>query len=202
MSDIWGALSTKRCCLTSTGIPIIKIRLLTTDSYFYNGNPWTKKDSLNIETGSSMPDLKKHTWKEKDIFWKDEIKYPWNLNYRGKLQTKEAAGLVTSGCQVIHSLNLYWHINSWSNMATCSSNQSQKIAKNWGKYLQVSSTSYFWTWRSFQMFTGFYHKSKVPLLRSTVLLKAPQELWNPLSKAVPAKFHRSDRHSKQIVNCF
>ena len=30
--------------------------------------------------------------------------------------------------------------------------------------------------------------------------KAPQELWNPLSKAIPGKFHRFDGHSK--CNCF
>ena len=29
--------------------------------------------------------------------------------------------------------------------------------------------------------------------------KAPQELWNPLSKAVPGKFHGAGEHSK--YNC-
>ena len=37
------------------------------------------------------------------------------------------------------------------------------------------------------------------VLPYSVDFKAPQELWNPLSKAVPGKFHRSGGHCK--YNC-
>ena len=36
------------------------------------------------------------------------------------------------------------------------------------------------------------------MLSYSVDSKAPQELWNPLSKAVPGKFHGSGRHSQCI----
>ena len=68
------------------------------------------------------------------------------------------------------------------------------------KYLQVRCRSYVWALRSFQMFTGPLLQIKL-LLPSTcfVLLSGFQsspELWNPLSKAVPGRYHGSGRHSK------
>ena len=74
----------------------------------------------------------------------------------------------------------------------------QCSVKKLEKYLHVPCTSYFFALLSFQIFTSPLSKIKLHLL-STVQLsvfKAPQELWNLLSKAVLGKFHGSVQHSK------
>ena len=51
--DSWrlGAVSIKRCCLTSIGIPMLKIRLSHDCVIFNMGIPTPGKDGLYIETG-------------------------------------------------------------------------------------------------------------------------------------------------------
>ena len=73
--------------------------------------------------------------------------------------------------------------------------------KNWEKYLQVLHTSYVWALPSYHMFTSplFQIKLHYEVLSYSVDFKAHRELWNPLRKAIPGKFHRSGRHSK--YNC-
>ena len=71
--------------------------------------------------------------------------------------------------------------------------------KKIGKKLQVRCTNYFWGLQSFQTFIGPLFQIKLHK-QSTVLLSGFQEeLWNPLSKAVPGKFHRCGGHIKD--NC-
>ena len=67
---------------------------------------------------------------------------------------------------------------------------------------RVIKGSYFWALWSFQMFTGpLFHVYIYKVL--SVDFKNPWELWNPLKKAVPGKFHESVGHSKHTTcsNC-
>ena len=62
-------------------------------------------------------------------------------------------------------------------------------------YWQIWCTSYFWALQPFQMFI----RSKITFyyaLSYSADFKAPWELWNPLSKAVPGTFQEYGRHSK------
>ena len=71
--------------------------------------------------------------------------------------------------------------------------------------LQVQHTSYFLNLQSFQhvqMFADPLFQIKLHQLNTVLLTgfqSSPRELWNPLSKAVPGKFHWSGGHSK--CNC-
>ena len=74
--------------------------------------------------------------------------------------------------------------------------QRQKL----GKYLQVGRTSYFRALRSFQLLTGPLFQIKLHVLSIlTQGFQSSRDLWNPLSKAVPGKFHGFGRLSK--YNC-
>ena len=64
------------------------------------------------------------------------------------------------------------------------------------KYLQNRRTSYFLFLRSSEMFKGPFIPCKITFTKYCI---THQELWNPLSKAVPGKFHGSGGHSKR--NC-
>ena len=55
---------------------------------------------------------------------------------------------------------------------------------------------YFWALQSFHMFTGRSFHVKLHLLIA-VSLNAPRELRNPMSDAVPGKFHGFSGHNKQ-----
>ena len=77
--------------------------------------------------------------------------------------------------------------------------QCQKNCKN--KYLQVPRVSYFWAFRSFEMLTGPLFQIKLHSWYTALLngFQSFPEVRNPLSKAVPGKFHGSGGHSKH--NC-
>ena len=80
-------------------------------------------------------------------------------------------------------------VNEISDDVTCS-------VQDMVKYLRVYYGSYLWALWSFQMFTGPLFKIKIHLLSIVLLSFTPHELWNPLIKAVPGKFHGSGGHSK------
>ena len=63
------------------------------------------------------------------------------------------------------------------------------------KYLQVWHT---WNKTTLTKYCLNQWISKLP--SSSVDFKAPQELWNPLRKAVPAKFDGSGMHSKNCLH--
>ena len=67
--------------------------------------------------------------------------------------------------------------------------------KNW-KIFPSLKYKLFWALQWFWMFRGLLFQIKLHLLCYSVDFKALQELWNPLSKAVPGKFHGSGGHSK------
>ena len=60
-----GAVSIKRCCLTSIGIPMLKIRR-SRPYYLQHGNPIPGKDCLCIETGPRSP-----WWNF--LYWQDDV---------------------------------------------------------------------------------------------------------------------------------
>ena len=84
-----------------------------------------------------------------------------------------------------HAIIWYWNL-PWEKSLFVYHLQCQTLRK----IFTGPTYKLFWALLSFQMFTAPLFQMKWHLL-STVLLSG--ELWNPLSKAVPDKFHRSDR---------
>ena len=71
------------------------------------------------------------------------------------------------------------------------------LKKNGENICMTRRTSCFLALRSFLVFTGLLFQIKLTLhLLNTTLLNGCQELWHPLSKAVPGKFHGSGWDNK------
>ena len=89
-------------------------------------------------------------------------------------------------------------VHSACSRLTCLQKHTNSSVKNQEKYLKIQCTSYFELYVISYVYRSFI-QIKLPstkVLSYSVDFKAPWELWNPLSKAVPRKFHGFGGHSK------